>query len=70
MVRLFERLQTPISTAELRRLRATVRTVLEREQIDALSMHSNGALSYVLSRVCDDRLIDQPDPDERPTPVP
>ena len=38
MEKLPERLQTPISTAELERRWAAVRTAMEREKIDALLM--------------------------------
>ena len=41
MEQLSERLQTPISTAELQRRWAAVRAPMEREQIDVLLMQNN-----------------------------
>jgi Xaa-Pro aminopeptidase len=41
MEQLLERLQTPISTAELQRRWAAVRAAMEREQIDVLLMQNN-----------------------------
>jgi Xaa-Pro aminopeptidase len=41
MEQLSERLQTPISTAELQRRWAAVRAAMEREQIDVLLMQNN-----------------------------
>ena len=41
MEQLSERLQTPISTAELQRRWATVRAAMENEQIDVLLMQNN-----------------------------
>ena len=41
MHQLSERLQTPISTAELERRWAAVRTAMEREKIDVLLMQNN-----------------------------
>ena len=41
MAQLSERLQTPISTAELQRRWAAVRAAMEREQIDVLLMQNN-----------------------------
>jgi Xaa-Pro aminopeptidase len=41
MEQLSERLQRPISTAELQRRWAAVRAAMEREQIDVLLMHNN-----------------------------
>jgi Xaa-Pro aminopeptidase len=41
MERLSERLQTPISTAELERRWAAVRAAMEREKVDALLMQNN-----------------------------
>ncbi len=41
MEQLSERLQTPISTAELQRRWAAVRAVMEREKIDVLLMQNN-----------------------------
>ena len=41
MEKLPERLQTPISTAELDRRWAAVRAAMEREKIDALLMQNN-----------------------------
>ncbi len=55
MDQLSERLQTPISTAELERRWAAVRSAMEREKIDVLLMQNNNdtwAVTSNISPIC------------------